>query len=88
MRVPVCETESKTEIVGRVGMAATFVALLFCFFFFYGLKQTVLHSQPGSRSDSRRSLTLRDDLCYDVRCSSLSSFLKPSSPARGRQARV
>lgn len=32
MRVPVCETESKTEIVGRVGMAATFVALLFCFF--------------------------------------------------------
>lgn len=32
MRVPVCETESKTEIVGRVGMAATFVALLFFFF--------------------------------------------------------
>lgn len=38
VRVPVCETESETEIVGCV--AATFVALPFIF---YGLKQIVLH---------------------------------------------
>lgn len=40
VRVPVCETERETEIVGCICVAATFVALPFIF---YGLKQIVLH---------------------------------------------
>lgn len=77
--------ESKTEIVGRVGTAATFVALCFCLLWIKA-DGAPLSLRVGAIAADPSHLETISVMMSDVLLCLL--FLKPSSPARGRQARV